>query len=368
MTTDTVGGVWTFTCELVRALLQQGHSVALVSFGGALTLHQQAWIQATTSTYGTRFLLQECEAPLEWMQDNQHAFDDGVDLLTAMITDFEAELLHANQFCWGALSKLVPCLITAHSDVLTWADACRPHGMAPSAWLSHYFDLVQSGVSCADWVVAPTQWMLAALQQHFEIGCARDVIYNGRSIPHTAHQPARNLRAITAGRMWDEAKGLDIVAASRASMPILIAGETTGHSCEQRPGLRFLGQLCESDLLAQFQDSSVYIAASIYEPFGLAPLEAALCGCAVVARNIPSLREVWGDAALYFSTGLELDEILDACMQRPEFLRTAQARAIQRASTYGARHMADSYLALYRSLLVNRSAASSGQEALQHVA
>ena len=36
-----------------------------------------------------------------------------------------------------------------------------------------------------------------------------------------------------------------------------------------------------------------------YEPFGLSPLEAALAGCALVLGDIPSLREVWGDAALY---------------------------------------------------------------------
>jgi len=37
-----------------------------------------------------------------------------------------------------------------------------------------------------------------------------------------------------------------------------------------------------------------------YEPFGLAPLEAALSRCAIVANDIPSLREVWGSAAMYF--------------------------------------------------------------------
>ena len=46
--------------------------------------------------------------------------------------------------------------------------------------------------------------------------------------------------------------------------------------------------------------AAIYIATSKYEPFGLAPLEAALSRCAIVANDIPSLREVWEDAALYF--------------------------------------------------------------------
>lgn len=50
--------------------------------------------------------------------------------------------------------------------------------------------------------------------------------------------------------------------------------------------------------------------AEIYEPFGIAPLEAALCGCTVVANDIASLREVWGDDALYFDGPRSLSMLL----------------------------------------------------------
>ena len=43
MTTDTVGGVWTFTAELARQLLSRGHAVALASFGREPSEEQQAW-------------------------------------------------------------------------------------------------------------------------------------------------------------------------------------------------------------------------------------------------------------------------------------------------------------------------------------
>ena len=46
--------------------------------------------------------------------------------------------------------------------------------------------------------------------------------------------------------------------------------------------------------------AAIYIATSKYEPFGLAPLEAALSRCAILANDIPNLREIWGDAACYF--------------------------------------------------------------------
>jgi glycogen synthase len=44
----------------------------------------------------------------------------------------------------------------------------------------------------------------------------------------------------------------------------------------------------------------IYLATSQYEPFGLALLEAALSRCAIIASDIPSFREIWGNNAVYF--------------------------------------------------------------------
>ena len=60
------------------------------------------------------------------------------------------------------------------------------------------------------------------------------------------------------------------------------------------------GPQTEAQLRQLLSRAAIYIATSRYEPFGLAPLEAALSRCAVIANDIPSLHEVWGDDALYF--------------------------------------------------------------------
>jgi glycosyltransferase involved in cell wall biosynthesis len=85
----------------------------------------------------------------------------------------------------------------------------------------------------------------------------------------------------------------------------------------------------------------------------LAPLDAAFSRCAIVANDIPSFRELWGDSALYFRTndGNSLAQILrrlDA--DRP--LRHAYGdRAFSRArSRFTAKRMIDDYLQLYSSL------------------
>ncbi len=45
ITSDTVGGVWTYTQELVTGLIHAGHRVTLVSFGKLPLPHQTAWMQ-----------------------------------------------------------------------------------------------------------------------------------------------------------------------------------------------------------------------------------------------------------------------------------------------------------------------------------
>jgi glycosyltransferase involved in cell wall biosynthesis len=112
-----------------------------------------------------------------------------------------------------------------------------------------------------------------------------------------------------------------------------------------------VGALPERDLLALFQESAIYICTSRYEPFGLAPLEAALCGCAILANSIESLREVWHDGALYFGDAASLSRLLDKLRSNSDLLKTAQARSLRRAQRFTRGRMVEGYLAVYRSTL-----------------
>jgi glycosyltransferase involved in cell wall biosynthesis len=148
--------------------------------------------------------------------------------------------------------------------------------------------------------------------------------------------------------MWDPAKNLALLIKVHAPFPILIAGDDGGAAPAMPAGTSMLGLLPEVDLLALFRESAIYLCTSRYEPFGLAPLEAALCGCAVLANDLPSLREVWGDAALYFQDAWSLSGLLSQLGRDPEQLAAAQRRSRLRAQTFSAACMADQYLALYR--------------------
>lgn len=363
ITTDTVGGVWTYTTDLVEGLLQKGLAVALVTLGRGPSADQMRWLHQTKAGSDEAFLWEAAEVPLEWMNDNQRAYLDAEPVLLRVAREFEADLLHSNQFCFGALPLSIPKLVVAHSDVLSWAAGCRDQAIEACPWLDHYCALTAAGLQDADAVVAPTHWMLSALVTNFRVSCPAYVVANGRTIKAGPRAAGRKLQAVTAGRLWDEAKNLKMLAGVQLPFPLQVAGETDYQS-RTSPGFPagavVLGPLAQNDFLSLLQESAIYICTSCYEPFGLAPLEAALCGCAVLANDIPSLREVWDSGALYFSDAAGLSVLLAKLARDPRQLRAAQRRSRQRAQRYDARRMAEQYLALYQAMLAKSEAFARG--------
>ena len=64
-------------------------------------------------------------------------------------------------------------------------------------------------------------------------------------------------------------------------------------------GVRMVGFISDQELRALYEHALALVFPSLYEGFGLPPLEAMTCGCPVVISNQPALLEVCGDAALH---------------------------------------------------------------------
>jgi glycosyltransferase involved in cell wall biosynthesis len=85
-------------------------------------------------------------------------------------------------------------------------------------------------------------------------------------------------------------------------------------------GVRLLGRVEDELLPALYSGAAGFVYPSVYEGFGLPPLEAMACGCPIAVSDIPAHREVCGSTALYFdpfspedlSSKLELLLRLDA--------------------------------------------------------
>lgn len=361
ITADTVGGVWTYTRELACGLLDRGHRVTLVSFGRMPTSAQTSWMgKKNLAYYPTSF-------PLEWMQDAESGIAESAKYLEQIIAAAHPDILHFNQFCYGMLKCGIPKLVVAHSDVLSWWKAVHRDSPPQSPWLSWYTGVVSKGLERADAVVAPSQWMLDAIRENYGPPSRHTkVVHNGRSAGLFKSSPRKTNCVLSVGRLWDEAKQVKLLLDRTHSVPVTIAGsmQNPGNSeslaLEPSPNMTFLGERHEAQLRELYSESAIYAATSRYEPFGLAPVEAALSGCALIANDIPSFHELWADAAFYFKRN-DADSLAAALrlLSENSSLRTEYAqRAYERARRlFTASRMVGEYEDLYFNLTSKRAAA-----------
>lgn len=344
MTSDTVGGVWDYTCTLARALDEAGHDVLLAVFGEIGDRHRRlpSGVEVTTRPYR-----------LEWMPEAEPDVEASTAWVTELARLWEADLVHLNQFSPALGPFEVPVVLVAHSDVISWFSESLG-APAPDEW-RRYAARVRRALRRATAVVAPTQYQSNLLARHHGRGADR-VIHNGVVPPETV-STEREPIAMCAARAWDSAKGagtLDRAAGllDDAELAVHLLGplfSPTGEGLEPQH-LTAHGAVERAEVDRLMQRASIYVAPSLYEPFGLAPLEAALQGCALVLSDIGSFREVWGGSAIYFPPGDEtaLAAVLKQLAADPRRLERratgAQRRALRRLT---ADRMSEAYLALY---------------------
>jgi len=342
MSTDTVGGVWTYALDLVRALRQHGVEVALATMGPRPSEGQRAEARAAGAA-----ALHESDFALEWSDEPWQDLESAGDWLRALAGSEGADAVHLNSYAHGAVDFGRPAIVVAHSCVCSWWRAV--HGeQAPPAW-DRYRAAVRDGLAGAGAVVAPTRAMLAALEREYGVGGGL-AIHNASSAA-MANGPAKEPLVAAAGRVWDEAKNLAALdgAAAGLEWPVLVAGEPGSGETD---AARVLGRLERPEVQRLLRRASVFAHPALYEPFGLAPLEAARAGCALVLGDIPSLREVWGDAALYADPRERsaLRARLDALIGDPGLRAEMAARARARSARYGLERTGRRYARLYARL------------------
>ena len=136
-------------------------------------------------------------------------------------------LLHLNQYCYGAVRGNVPRIVVAHSDVLSWWTQVKGEAPPSSPWFEWYRQVVQQGLSGATVIVAPSRWMLDALCGQYRVPNFATVIYNGRDPQLFTPQLEKGTLTVGVGRLWDEAKQLNLLAGLADEFHVVIAGAGT---------------------------------------------------------------------------------------------------------------------------------------------
>lgn len=343
MTVDAVGGVWEYAVRLAQELVSGGDTVLMAGLGPEPSSDQAAQVESFAGLVWLRTVP-------DWMAGREADLDGFEAELAPLLRDHAIDLVHLNAPAQAAgLQISQPLLVVSHSCVPTWFHAVKGEPV-PADWAWHR-ERNRKGFDRADLVVAPSASHAATLSACYGDLPRLSVVYN--AVPEASSVEHRDDIAFAAARWWDEGKNgaaLDEAAAA-TQWPVVAAGPTNGPNGQSLAfgNAMALGPLPNDEVRGLMAKCLLFVSPSVYEPFGLAALEAASAGTPLVLADIPTYRELWEGAALFFPPrdASELAAVVDEVMQN-RGLQDGLGRAARlRSHDFTTKRQADAMRAAY---------------------
>jgi glycosyltransferase involved in cell wall biosynthesis len=160
------------------------------------------------------------------------------------------------------------------------------------------------------------------------------LLYPARPWPHKNHT-----------RLYDAFARL---RRDRPGLRLVLTGG--GHGNDFPEGVEARGNVSLDELVSLYRRAAALVFPSLYEGFGLPPLEAMACGCPVACSAAASLPEICGDAARYFPPDdpAEMAAAVEDVLADPEGW---SAMGIARAAGFTWERSAAAHEDVYRELL-----------------
>lgn len=351
LTTDAVGGLWTYSLDLARALAQAEDMIVLLAVLGPAPSAEQ--LTEAAAVPGLQLI--ETGLPLDWTAASEGDVRESGRWLAALAEEAAADLVQLHTPALATACYAAPVISVIHSCVGTWWSAVQGGDLPDDlAWRAA---LVREGLERSDLAVAPSQSFAAAVQRDYGLAGGLVAVPNGRASSDRRQHGKPADFALTAGRLWDAGKNVAAFdrAAALSSLPFKAAGPLEGPDGSRvtLASAEALGRLAAVELAALLASRPIFVSAALYEPFGLAVLEAAQAGCAIVLADRPVFRELWDGAALFVDP---LDEhaiaaTVDRLAADPQERANRGNAARLRSARYTPDRTAGAMLGLYRQLL-----------------
>ena len=348
LTTDAVGGVWTYSLELAAALAQQADALVFLAVLGPGPNADQ--LSRAAAVPGLQLI--NTGLPLDWTAANEATLRTTAEALANLAGTAKADLVQLHAPALATADYPAPVVTVVHSCVATWWAAMRD-GPLPDdfTWRT---TLAREGLRRSDLLVAPSRAFAGAVREAYGLEQAPVAVPNGRT-PPSSPQGGSEPFAFTAGRLWDEGKNVAAFdrAAAQSTAVFRAAGPLAGpNGAEIRlSAVEALGLIDEERLNALLAERPIFVSASRYEPFGLSVLEAAQAGCPLVLSSIPTFRELWADAALFADSPEEIAAAVDHLVAHPVERQRLGESARRQAKRFTPEATGRAMLAHYRDLL-----------------
>lgn len=174
------------------------------------------------------------------------------------------------------------------------------------------------------------------------------VIYVGNVKPH------KNLRRLIAAfEMMVETIPHSLVVAGRRDQVLTPETDLAPVAARLGDRIRFTGYVDDASLRHWVANADLLVLPSLYEGFGLPPLEAMAAGCPAAVADIPALRETCGNAAAYFDPRSPEDiafQMIDV-LRKDSLRDRLRERGLGRAREFSWKRCVDATCAVLADLL-----------------
>jgi glycosyltransferase involved in cell wall biosynthesis len=273
-----------------------------------------------------------------------------------------------------------PYVVTVH-DVIRLLDCDRasPLISTPNVRDRLYLRLDAAGIRRAVAIIAPSHATKRDLVRHLGIADERiTVVYQGvdrevfrpverRILPQPyivfvgSEHPRKNLATLfhafarlKRDARFAELKLVKVGSPGSGEVPFRAESERAARAAGIEDEVVFVDRATGEDLAAYYSGAECFVLPSLYEGFGLPPLEAMACGCPVIVSNVTSLPEVAGGAALLVEPTDEraLGDAIASVVADPALRAELGARGLARAAELSWERAARETLAVYDRVLL----------------
>ena len=339
MTVDTVGGVWITALDLGRELVRHGSAVTFAVLGPAAHgADRDAAVEAGIE-------IVHLGAQPEWLAEKPVAVNRGAEALAQLAREMGADVIHINHPALAADVRFGrPVVAIAQACTATWWQAVKGTPLPEN--LRWQADAVGRGYAAATRVVAPCRSFAAATARLYGLSRQPMVVPVGRAPIESEGVGTAVDGVLTTGRLWDQGQNASVLdrAASLTTIPFRAAGPTRlGTRATTFDYMTMLDATSDANLRALLAERPIYASAALYDPAGLAVLDAARAGCALVLSDIESFRELWDGAATFVSPSDAAG--FAGAAQRLIADRDLRQRSGEAARTRSCTYMLDAYVA-----------------------
>jgi glycosyltransferase involved in cell wall biosynthesis len=287
--TQQTTGVQRFATEISRILKKQYNEIVFVAPHNIIQHEVAAELNVTIVGSNTGALWEQLDLPLYLKRNG-----------TPLLVNFAntAPLLYTKQ------------IVTIH-DV---AFKVNPRWFSKGFALFYNF-LIPNIIKRSSAIITVSNFSKSEIIKYYKVPDNKVfVVYNGVIDFNGTNAKNSHGKYLLCVGSIDERKNLSTLISAfnslnQTDLKLLITGDKNsvfnvsidGKSTDNN-NIVFTGRVSDEDLSSLYRNATMFIYPSLYEGFGIPPIEAMYFNCPTIVSDIPSLKETCGDASLYFQS------------------------------------------------------------------